>query len=316
MFHSQVRVVTAGQIALPPSTNDQQISRFVADDRRDTLSELLSGDPKLRDCAQRLEEAELDAELVSALSLADLRELLPGAPAAHCLLLRHRLSEGSTSLRPVIPDAPAWKWQARMVANAVRDGNLKDQATMKHEFDLIVGSLFLSFAIGPVLSPPTACADGRACPGMLAADMLCWVSLTITLLLCVVVSWSMAAIEQCVSSASMARWIHDNWRFFNLGGGLMVTSFTFLPVALSTRSVILLRNNPSYPAWLVWVVVATLSAGGIILQYVWWVIICCRTFTISSPCDFVAFNLGVLGFRMPKRQLENATEQKPVPYME
>eukprot|EP01049_Picozoa_sp_SAG25_P004072 SAG25_NODE_247_length_11077_cov_5.635088_12_plen_209_part_00 len=154
MFHSQVRVVTAGQIALPPSTNDQQISRFVADDRRDTLSELLSGDPKLRDCAQRLEEAELDAELVSALSLADLRELLPGAPAAHCLLLRHRLSEGSTSLRPVIPDAPAWKWQARMVANAVRDGNLKDQATMKHEFDLIVGSLFLSFAIGPVLSPP------------------------------------------------------------------------------------------------------------------------------------------------------------------
>ena len=155
-----------------------------------------------------------------------------------------------------------------MIATGVRDSNLKDQATVKHEFDLIGGSLLLSFAIGPLLSPQTTCADGSECPVILALDMLCWATLSTCLLLCVVSSWSMVAIEQCVSTEAMARWAYENWPFYNMGAGLMVTSFTFLPFALATRSVILLHGNPAYPAWLVWIVMAILLGGGIVMQYV------------------------------------------------
>ena len=48
---------------------------------------------------------------------------------------------------------------------------------------------------------------------------------------------------------------------------------------------------------------AILLGGGIVMQYTWWIIICCRTFVALSAADFVAFNLGLLGFRMPKTQL-------------
>ena len=228
LFHRKdVGVVQAGPDTSAVSTGQGGNSRFVATSGSPgaTLSQLLSDEPKLLVHAQQLEEAGLDADLVSELSLADLRELLPAASAAHCALLRRRLAE-SRELRPVIPDTPAWAWPARVIATGVCQGNLKDQALVKHEFDLIGGSLFLSFAIAPLLSPPNVCADGSVCSTLLAADLLCWVCLTTCLLLCVVSSWSMVAIEQGVTSRSMARWIFENWRIFNLGGLLMVAAFT------------------------------------------------------------------------------------------
>lgn len=317
LFHRMdgTGVAQDGPGTVRPGGNSQFVATRSGSTSGATLSELLSDEPKLLGHAQQLEEAELDADLVSELSLADLRELLPAAPAAHCLLLRRRLSE-SRSLRPVIPDTPAWAWPARVIATGVCEGNLKDQALVKHEFDLIGGSLFLSFAIGPLLSPPSACADGSVCSSLLAADLLCWVCLTTCLLLCVVSSWSTVAIEQGVASGSMARWVFENWKIFNLGGLLMVASFTFLPVALSTRSAILLHGSPAHPPWLVWAVMGVLAGGGIVLQYTWWVIICGRTFGVKLGPDFVAFNLGLLGLRMPTRQLEGAPENTSPPYME
>lgn len=311
-FHAKVFPSHRTQRAHKPAIGG---SRFVQKAQSKTLSELLVDDPKLLAYVPKLEAAELDGELAAELGLAEMRDVLPDAPIAHCLLLVRRLSELKT-VQPAIPDTPAWKWPARVIATGVRDSNLKDQATVKHEFDLIGGSLLLSFAIGPLLSPQTTCADGSECPVILALDMLCWATLSTCLLLCVVSSWSMVAIEQCVSTEAMARWAYENWPFYNMGAGLMVTSFTFLPFALATRSVILLHGNPAYPAWLVWIVMAILLGGGIVMQYTWWIIICCRTFAVSSAADFVAFNLGLLGFRMPKTQLERAPVQMNVPYMD
>lgn len=289
-------------------------SRYVANDSCRTMSELLADDPKLLPYAEQLDNAELNAQLVSELSLSELRELLNNAPIAHCLELRQRMV-ASAKLRPVIPDAPAWKWQARQVANGMCDGNLKQVAEGQHNCDLVVGSLFLSFVIGPVLAPPTECGDGSACSGLLAADILCWVCLTTCLMLGVVNSWTMVSIERCVSTNCMPHWMCDNWRIYQLGPALMVASFTFLPAALSTRSIILLCS-PSYPSWLVWVVVGILIGGGVLLQYTWWVVICSRTFTITSLPQFVAFNLGTLGLRTPTEQLEKAPVQDPVSYMD
>ena len=203
-----------------------------------------------------------------------------------------------------------------MVALGLRDGNLKEVAERQHGNNMTFGSLFLGFVIGPVLDPPTACADGSACFGLLAADILCWVCLAICLFLAVCNSWTMAAIQQCVGTNSMPRWIRDNYGIYNMVQSLTVVSFTFLPAALSTRSVILLRDSPSYPSWLVWAVVAIIIGGGIGLQYAYWIVICTRTFTINSISDFTAFNLGLLGFRMPNEQLERAQVQVPVQYMD
>lgn len=284
--------------------------RYVADATSKTVTELLDDEPKLLRYAQQLEEAELNAELVSELSLAELREVLNGAPIAHCLKLRQRMV-ASTKMRAVIPDAATLKWQARMVATGVLNGNLKEAAFSQHECDLVMGSLFLSFLVGETLATPTACGDGSACSGLLAADMLCWTFLTTCVLLGVVNSWSMMAIERCVSSDSMPRWICDNWLIYQGGAALAVVAFTFLPVALSVRAIILL-SSPSYPSWLVWVVVAILLGGGIVIQYMWWAVICSRTFTITSPSQFLSFNLGVLG--VPTQLREGAPIQEEPAY--
>ena len=82
--------------------------QYMADDSSKTVSELLSDEPKLLGYAQRLEEAELDAQTVAELGLTELREVLHDAPIAHCLQLRACLA-ASTKLRPIVPDAPAWK---------------------------------------------------------------------------------------------------------------------------------------------------------------------------------------------------------------
>ena len=311
---------------------------FHSTDEAKTLSELLLLEQKLADhageYARLLESAGMDAELAADLELADLREILPAAPIAHCLLIKRILAARST-VKPVIPNTPEWKWTARVVANGVREGSIKELSAVKHELDLITGSLFLSFAISQLLAPPDSCVTSTnassddegsmlemlepqpaPCPTLLAADMILWATLTVALLLCVVASWSIAQIEQAVSSASMAKWVATFWRFYNIGAGLLVTSFTFLlPLALATRTMILLNGHPAYPWWLAWTVATILVVGTGLVVYGWWVSLTTRTFGVRLV-DFPAFNLGLLGVRMPLASLKRASQQARVPFFE
>jgi hypothetical protein len=292
------------------------LSRFVSTEGL-TLAELLSADAdgKLVGYSSAFEAAGIDVAMAATMQLADLREFLPQAPIAHCLLLKQRLTAYSPTFKPHIPDTASWKWPARIIANGAIEHSLKETAIIHHEFDLIAGSLLLSFTIGPLLAPPDSCAQGAACPSLLAVDVLLWATLTALLLLCVVSSWSMAAIEWAVSERSMAQWMQDNWAYYNLGSSLFVLSMTFLPMALSTRATIVLYDNPAYPRWLVWLVIAIITGGGAVLQYVWWVLITTKTFGVRRrPLDFAKFNLGLLGARLPTRDLLDAAPQNPVPY--
>merc|ERR1711920_970812 len=133
--------------------------------------------------------------------LRDFRELLPqGTPVSHCLKIRHALAKSNHEAYPVIPDVPAWKWPARVLANGLREQNLYEKSTIAHEFDLVVGSLFLAFSIGALLSPPTSCANSERCPNLLATDLLLWAVLTASLLVCVVNAWTCFNIENTVSN--------------------------------------------------------------------------------------------------------------------
>jgi len=221
------------------------------------------------------------------------------------------------------------------VANGTREGSIRELSAVKHELDLIAGSLFLSFAISQLLAPPDSCVtsinalpddDGSLlemlepqsapCPALLAADMILWAMLTVALLVCVVASWSATQIEQAVSSASMPKWVADFWQFFNIGAGLLATSFTFLlPLALATRTMILLDGHPAYPWWLAWAVAAILVVGTELVVYGWWMSLTMRTFGVRLV-DYPAFNLGLLGVRMPLASLKRAPQQTPVPYFE
>ena len=285
-----------------------------------TIAELLSADETLASYGNAFESAGIDVALAATMQLHDLREFLPHAPIAHCLLLKRLFrasDDDGPALKPMIPDVPSWKWPARVISNGVIEDSLKETATIHHEFDLIAGSLLLSFTIGPLLAPPDSCAQGAACPSLLAADVLLWATLTASLLLCVVSSWSMAAIEWSVSKSSMAQWMEDNWAFYNLGTNLFVCAMTVLPLALATRATIVLYGHPAHPPWLVWCVVAIIAGGGTVLQYVWWFLITTKTFGVRRrPLEFAAFNLGLLGMRLPKRSLQDAPPQNAVPYME
>ena len=127
------------------SSSTAEPTPFHSTDEAKTLSELLVSEHKLADHASEyarvLESAGVDAELAAELELADLRELLPAAPIAHCLMIKRRLS-ARTEIKPVIPNSPAWKWTARVVANGVREGNIKE---FSGEIVVMAAALFLIF---------------------------------------------------------------------------------------------------------------------------------------------------------------------------
>lgn len=290
--------------------HDCSSTAFVRPTVQQSVRELLKGS-ELEQYAAAFEGAQLDAALAAELELRDIRELLSTAPLAHCLLIRRRLSERALTVA-MVPDSPAWLWASRVISNGVRDGNLKESSTIMHEVDLISGSLFLAFSIAPLLSPPDSCAQGALCKELMAIDMILWTVLTGSLFVCVVNAWVCVKIEQTVSVHSLPQWLQDHFPYWNSAGALLVIGLTVLPPALCTRSVILLRGHEAYPPWLTWAVVAILSSGWCAV-WISWVSVTRSTFGLNLY-DFPAFNMGLLGARMPKSELKRAPQQAP-PYV-
>ena len=89
---------------------------------------------------------------------------------------------------------------------------------------------------------------------------------------------------------------------------------TVLPLALSTRSFILLDGHSSYPSWLSWTVVGVLLTGWC-SNWVGWIIVTRKTMDVRVV-DFPIFNLGLLGIRLPRGQVhEKNFKAAQVPYM-
>ena len=290
--------------------HDCSSTEFVRPTVQQSVWELLKGS-ELEQYAAAFERAQLDAALAAELELRDIRELLPMAPLAHCLLIRRRLSERAPNVA-MVPDSPAWLWASRVISNGVRDGNLKESSTIMHEVDLISGSLFLAFSIAPLLSPPDSCAQGALCKELMAIDIILWTVLTGSLFVCVVNAWVCVKIEQTVSVRSLPKWVRDHYPYWNSAGSLLVIGLTVLPPALCTRSVILLRGHEAYPPWLMWAVVAILSSAWLAV-WISWVSVTRSTFEVNL-IDFPAFNMGLLGAYMPKSQLKRAPQKAP-PYV-
>jgi hypothetical protein len=134
-----------------------------------------------------------------------------------------------------------------MIANGVRDDNLKEVCTVRHEFDLIGSSLFLSFSVTPLLTPPESCAEGRSCPNLLAADLLLWSFLVSCLLAAVVFTWTGAVLESFVSRPSFPRWLQDHYTWFCSPSVFFITGLSLMPPAFGLRLIILLDGHPAYP---------------------------------------------------------------------
>ena len=95
---------------------------------------------------------------------------------------------------------------------------------------------------------------------------------------------------------------------------MFVLAFFLLPLALSTRVIILLHGAKGYPQWVVWAVLLILVGGGILVQWVWWVVVTRRTFDVRMA-DFPLFNAGLLGLFLSRAQLDTP-EKRPVPYFD
>ena len=95
---------------------------------------------------------------------------------------------------------------------------------------------------------------------------------------------------------------------------MFVLAFFLLPLALSTRVVILLHGAKGYPQWVAWAVLLILVGSGLFVQNAVWVIVTKRTFDVRMK-DFPLFNAGLLGLFLSRAQLDTP-EQRPVPYFD
>ena len=258
-----------------------------------------------------------DVSLAAEMSLADLRELLPHAPIVHCLKLKQLLSEHASAVpRARLPDSLPWQSACRLIANGVRDDNLKETCTVRHEFDLIGSSLFLSFSIAPLLAPPESCAMGRPCPNLLAADLLVWTFLVSCLLAAVVFTWTGAVLESFVSRSSFPRWLQDHYRWFCSPSVLFISGLSFMPPAFGLRLFILLSGHPAYPPWLPSVILGILL-GATILEWVYYGAVCCHTLGMTHGEFWIGGGyLGQIGFLLPRRHLCDRPLKDDVSYFE
>ena len=293
-------------------------SPFIANNEAKSIAVLLESDSTLAQYRSSFAAAQLDdAWLAAEMSLADLRELLPQAPIVDCLKLKRLLSEHtSADLKAQMPDSLPWQSVGRLIANGVRDDNLKEVATIRHEFDLIGSSLFLSFSIGPLLEPPEACAMGRPCPNLLAADLLVWTCIVSCLLAAVVFTWTGAVLESFVSRKSFPRWLQDHYRWFCSPSMLFISGLTCLPPAFGLRLIILVDGHPAYPPWLSWVILGALT-GAMTLEWMYYGAIVSHTLGMTQREFWIGGGyLGQIGFLLSEKHLCERPLKDDVAYFE
>eukprot|EP01045_Picozoa_sp_COSAG04_P022057 COSAG04_NODE_2441_length_4118_cov_3.509579_1_plen_413_part_00 len=270
------------------------------------IEQVLGGHPALAGYAPLFAEAEIDTELALEMSAADLRSLLPSsAPFGHSLRIRQVLQEAAKAAaqpRALIPKSLPWRLRSQAEARGILEDDARNAFVMTMEFNLITASLFFSTAMPAMLEPPSECGDGSACPALRSVDACLWAAASVCFLVSVGQAWVLFLASLAVSTKHFARWAGATAKRAASPANLVVQGFVFLGCAMATRILVLDVGGNSFPAAVKWSIAGCVVFFGVIVMYCFWFSLAKTTFSVST-CELPAFQLGTLGWWLPKKHL-------------
>ena len=270
------------------------------------IEQILGEHPALAGYAPLFAEAEIDTELALEMSAADLRSLLPSsAPFGHSLRIRqvlHEAAKAAARPRALIPKSLPWRMRSQVAARGILEGDARNTFVMTLEFNLITASLFFSTAMPSMLNPPSECGDGTACPALRSVDACFWAVASVCFLMSVGQAWVLFLAWTGVSTKHFARWEATIAKRDTLRVNLTVQGFLFLGCAMATRILVLDVGGNSFPAAVKWTIAGCIIFFGVIVMYCFWFSLAKTTFSVST-CELPAFQVGTLGWWLPKKHL-------------
>jgi hypothetical protein len=201
-------------------------------------AELTSND--LGQYACRFEEAQIDAELASRMTMQDLGVLLPDVPLGHCLRL-HSICQRISEREPDLPSAAVWRACSRRISTGIINGSLSGDSLGSLEFDLVAASLMLTFTVPSMMNPNAGCADGTACVTLRAVDYMLWTSATLFFLFSVGVAWINQQSIAAQLHTKLPQYLLENWHYCTLSSCCFVFGLNILTMAVGTRAKIVLE---------------------------------------------------------------------------
>ena len=270
------------------------------------IEQILGEHPALAGYAPLFAEAEIDTQLALEMSAADLRSLLPAsAPFGHSLRIRQTLQEAAQAAaqpRALIPKSLPWRSVSTGAARGILEDDARNTFVMTQEFNLITASLFMSTATPLLLNPPSECGDGSACPALRSVDACLWAGACVCFLVSVGQAWVLFLASLAVSTKHLARWLEEIAKRGLSPANLVVQGFVFVGCAMATRLLVLDVGGNSFPAAVKWTVAGCIVFFGVIVMYSFWFSLAKTTFSVST-CELPAFQVGALGWWLPKKHL-------------
>ena len=278
------------------------------------------GHDELGAFVQLFEEAAIDTELACEMDATELAGLLPpGTPFGHALRLRKLFAAAAAAAKQPharIPHGPAWQHGARFIAAGTMQGDLSASLQFILDLVLIISSLLLSLSISPLLTMPEACADGSDCRGLRSADALLWAVSAGCFLGAVLSGWIVLTLMAAVSTSQRAKWFEDHWGRVVTPMGLTITGITTVGVAIGTRLLIGSLSGGAFSGWVKWAAFGVLQLLVHGCGWGFWLSMSHSTYGWSC-CEFFAFQGGVQGLRLPRKQVgDGAALRESVPYFD
>jgi hypothetical protein len=191
---------------------------------------------------ERFNEAQIDTELATRMTMQDLRVLLPDAPLGHCLRIHSTLS-GLPLYEQDIPSCAIWRSPALVLSSGCMDKNTRQNLTIMLEFTLVGSSLMLSLAVAALMSPTGECADGTKCKMLHDADYMLWAVATAFFLFAVQSSWLINFGATMKTDSQLPHWMAKHWAIITCPHASFILGLCVIAVALSTRAWIMMVSE-------------------------------------------------------------------------
>jgi len=208
--------------------------------------------------ASALRSAGVTADMAAELTLAEMRELLPGASVGDRVrILRSLRDTAQADERPALPNTPSWCLTRRYLTNGE---NVREKSYAWADSNIVTSSLILGMSAAALLDPIDCDDAGPGCATLRAADLIAWMLTTVLLTLSTLGSTVTTASLNLLTDEELPGWLVANWhvQVMPLAFFVIAMSFAF-PLALSLRMWGIADSTPVAAA--LSVLAGTIAAG-------------------------------------------------------
>jgi uncharacterized membrane protein YgcG len=194
----------------------------------------------------------------------------------------------------------------RLVGRTAVSGDTRSFIFSEYEMNLVVAGLFFGTSFDVLLSAPDSCAGVTErstqytlvqpdwCSTLLMVDTWLWAVVSILFLASVTTTWISNHFVAMVSDDQLPQYLLDHYAWIMIGSLMVVLGVTLIPLAASTRMMILHGHggHPGYLSWKAWVLVGLFTLA-LIMEWVYFTQVLRKTHRFGSCFKGCRFWCGI-----------------------